>query len=58
MLLQGQFESPSTITVTRRKDADGKDEDHLFFDTKPTPGGEPPAPDKGKPSEPAQAQST
>ncbi|HYE61664.1 MAG TPA: ATP-dependent Clp protease ATP-binding subunit [Phycisphaerales bacterium] len=58
MLLQGSFEAPSTITVTRRKDADGKDEDHLFFDAKSTPGAEPAAPDKGKPSEPAQAQST
>jgi ATP-dependent Clp protease ATP-binding subunit ClpC len=64
MLLQGTFEAPATITVTRRKDADGKDEDHLYFQAGPPPAGEAaPAPaekksDKDKPSEPAQAQST
>ncbi len=63
MLLQGTFEAPATINVTRRKDADGKDEDHLYFQAGPAPAGEvaplsDKKPDKGKPSEPAQAQST
>jgi ATP-dependent Clp protease ATP-binding subunit ClpC len=63
MLLQGTFEAPATINVTRRKDAEGKDEEHLYFQAGPAPAGEV-APlsdkksDKGKPSEPAQAQST
>ncbi len=60
MLLQGSFESPATITVTRRKDADGKDEEHLYFQSGPAPEAAPTpdAADKGKPSESAQAQST
>ena len=37
MLLQGSFEAPCTITVTRRKDAEGKDEDHLYFNSAPAP---------------------
>ena len=37
MLLSGNFEAPCTITVTRRKDAEGKDEDHLFFASAPAP---------------------
>jgi ATP-dependent Clp protease ATP-binding subunit ClpC len=64
MLLQGAFEAPCTINVTRRKDADGKDEDHLYFSSAPPPPGElpptpPPAPSKkATPGEPAGAQST
>jgi len=52
MLLGGGFESPATIAVTRRKDADGKDEEHLYFATAstaqpvpaaaPAPGGDTP----------------
>jgi ATP-dependent Clp protease ATP-binding subunit ClpC len=37
MLLQGSFTAPATIKVTRRNDADGKPEDHLFFDQAPAP---------------------
>ncbi|HYF15678.1 MAG TPA: ATP-dependent Clp protease ATP-binding subunit [Phycisphaerales bacterium] len=37
MLLQGQFTAPSTIKVTRRNDAEGKPEDHLYFDSAPAP---------------------
>jgi ATP-dependent Clp protease ATP-binding subunit ClpC len=63
MLLQGSFEAPCTINVTRRKDKDGKDEDHLFFDSAPAPAGEapiaaPPPAKKSTPGEPAGAQST
>jgi ATP-dependent Clp protease ATP-binding subunit ClpC len=36
-LLSGGFEAPCTIQVTRKKDADGKDEDHLFFTAAPAP---------------------
>ena len=38
MVLGGQFVAGSTIVVTRRKDSDGKLEEHLFFDgvTAPT----------------------
>jgi ATP-dependent Clp protease ATP-binding subunit ClpC len=64
MLLQGSFESPCTITVTRRKGPDGKDEDHLYFASAPAPAGEkpatpePPKATKTTPGEPAGAQST
>jgi ATP-dependent Clp protease ATP-binding subunit ClpC len=37
MLLQGSFEAPCGITVTRRTNADGKLEEHLFFDSAPPP---------------------
>jgi ATP-dependent Clp protease ATP-binding subunit ClpC len=37
MLLSGQFKPPCNITVTRRDGADGKPEDHLFFDAVPAP---------------------
>ncbi len=37
MLLLGNFTSPCMIKVTRRNDAEGKGEDHLFFDTGPAP---------------------
>jgi ATP-dependent Clp protease ATP-binding subunit ClpC len=30
-LLSGEFTPPCKLTVTRRKDADGKDEEHLYF---------------------------
>ncbi len=39
MLLSGQFEAPCTVKVTRRKDAEGKDEDHLYFSSGPAPEG-------------------
>jgi ATP-dependent Clp protease ATP-binding subunit ClpC len=64
MLLQGTFEAPCTINVTRRKDAEGKDEDHLYFTSAPAPAGETPAAapaapaKKATPGEPAGAQST
>jgi ATP-dependent Clp protease ATP-binding subunit ClpC len=64
MLLQGTFEAPCTISVTRRKDSDGKDEDHLYFTSAPPPAGEvpaaptPPPAKKTTPGEPAGAQST
>jgi ATP-dependent Clp protease ATP-binding subunit ClpC len=35
MVLTGQFQSGSTILITRRNDSEGKLEEHLFFDTKP-----------------------
>jgi ATP-dependent Clp protease ATP-binding subunit ClpC len=45
MLLAGTFEPPCKITCTRRTDADGKLEEHLFFDSVPTPKPEvPPTP--------------
>ncbi len=39
MLLGGNFESPCTIKVSRRMGADGKPEDHLFFESGPAPEG-------------------
>ncbi|MCC6952396.1 MAG: ATP-dependent Clp protease ATP-binding subunit [Phycisphaerales bacterium] len=36
MLLSGTFAAPATIKAVRRKTADGKDEDHLYFDAVPT----------------------
>jgi len=38
-LLSGGFESPATILVTRKQDADGKDEDHLYFTSGAAPEG-------------------
>ena len=32
MLLSKDMQAGGTISVSRRTDADGKDEDHLFFD--------------------------
>jgi len=46
-LLSGSFDAPCTIRVTRRKDAEGKDEDHLYFQSGPAPEGEQ-RPDAGK----------
>jgi ATP-dependent Clp protease ATP-binding subunit ClpC len=37
MLLQGNFTAPATILVTRKNDADGKPQDHLFFESGPAP---------------------
>ncbi len=37
MLLQGNFTAPATIVVTRKNDAEGKPQDHLFFDSGPAP---------------------
>jgi ATP-dependent Clp protease ATP-binding subunit ClpC len=37
MLLAGTFVAPATIKVSRRNDADGKPEEHLFFDNAPAP---------------------
>jgi ATP-dependent Clp protease ATP-binding subunit ClpC len=56
MLLAGDFTPPCKITVTRRKDAEGKDQDFLYFDTQPVV--KPPATDGGKPVGAAGAQST
>jgi ATP-dependent Clp protease ATP-binding subunit ClpC len=39
MLLGGNFEAPCTIKVSRRVGADGKPEDHLFFESGPAPEG-------------------
>ncbi|GDX97949.1 ATP-dependent Clp protease ATP-binding protein [Phycisphaerae bacterium] len=36
-LLMGSFTAPATIKVTRRTDADGKLEEHLYFDSGPAP---------------------
>ncbi len=56
MLLSSQFEAPCTIKVTRRKDSDGKDEEHLYFTSVPGgPAG--PGNNKAKPQT-AGAQST
>ncbi|MGD9688651.1 MAG: ATP-dependent Clp protease ATP-binding subunit [Phycisphaerales bacterium] len=41
MLLTGNLKSGSTIAVTRRQGAEGKDEEHLFFDVKDAPPAEP-----------------
>ncbi|HLO40780.1 MAG TPA: ATP-dependent Clp protease ATP-binding subunit, partial [Phycisphaerales bacterium] len=35
MLLTGDIKAPAKIVVTRRNDAEGKGEDHLFFDSRP-----------------------
>ncbi len=59
MLLGNQFEAPCTIKVTRRKDPEGKDEDHLFFTS--APGGPVTAEKKAEGDKPKQepaAQST
>ena len=37
MLLQGDFKPPCNITVTRKDNAEGKPEDHLYFHTEPAP---------------------
>ncbi|MFN7021486.1 MAG: AAA family ATPase, partial [Phycisphaerales bacterium] len=37
MLLSGGFKPPCNIMVTRRDGADGKPEEHLFFDSTPAP---------------------
>jgi ATP-dependent Clp protease ATP-binding subunit ClpC len=37
MLLSGTFGAPATIKATRRKDADGKDQEHLYFEAAPPP---------------------
>jgi ATP-dependent Clp protease ATP-binding subunit ClpC len=47
MLLTGGFKPPCTVKVTRRDGADGKPEDHLFFDSVPAPTE--PSPQGGKP---------
>ena len=60
-LLAGGFEAPCSINVTRAKDAEGKELDHLFFASGPAPENfawkkpEPPQPKKSKAPE---AQST
>ncbi|MBL8757635.1 MAG: ATP-dependent Clp protease ATP-binding subunit [Phycisphaerae bacterium] len=46
MLLTGDLKSGSTISVSRRSDAEGKGEDHLFFDVKPAPAEPSPTPPK------------
>ncbi|MCC6676064.1 MAG: ATP-dependent Clp protease ATP-binding subunit [Phycisphaerales bacterium] len=52
MLLGGEFHEGQKLTVTRRKDAEGKDLDHLYFHT------EGKAPAEGTPPVSAEAQST
>ncbi|MCC6426063.1 MAG: ATP-dependent Clp protease ATP-binding subunit [Phycisphaerales bacterium] len=49
MLLTGDIKSPAKIIVTRRTGADGKLEEHLFFDSKPAeaPAATPAAPASG-----------
>ena len=37
MLLSGSFKPPCNITVTRRDNAEGKPEEHLYFDAVPAP---------------------
>ena len=37
MLLSGNFEAPCTISVTRKNDAEGKPEEHVFFEAAPAP---------------------
>jgi len=54
MLLTGGFETPAKIMVTRKNDADGKGEEHLFFDAKHVP----PAPKPEDKPQAAGAQST
>ncbi len=46
MLLSGQFKPPCNITVSRREGADGKGEEHLFFDAVPAPVEKAPEPAK------------
>jgi ATP-dependent Clp protease ATP-binding subunit ClpC len=55
MLLTGGFETPAKIMVTRKTDADGKADDHLFFDAKHVPPA--PKPEENK-TQAAGAQST
>ncbi len=57
MLLSGGFEPPCIIKVTRRNDADGKPEDHLFFDSVPAPKPEADKPGNGE-SGPKEAATT
>ncbi|MBX3409565.1 MAG: ATP-dependent Clp protease ATP-binding subunit [Phycisphaeraceae bacterium] len=47
MLLSGGFEAPCIIKVTRRNGPDGKPEEHLFFDSVPTPRPEAEKPGNG-----------
>jgi ATP-dependent Clp protease ATP-binding subunit ClpC len=59
MLLTGGFEPPCRITVTRRKDSDGKDQEHLFFDSKALEAPKEPGPTGSSTTAPAAgAQST
>jgi ATP-dependent Clp protease ATP-binding subunit ClpC len=44
MLLQGEFKTPATITVTRKTDAEGKPADNLYFNTESTAAATPPTP--------------
>jgi len=44
MLLAGTFQAPCKILCTRRNDADGKPQEHLFFDAVPVPAPETPKP--------------
>jgi ATP-dependent Clp protease ATP-binding subunit ClpC len=37
MLLSGNFEAPCAISVTRKNDAEGKPEEHVFFEAAPAP---------------------
>ncbi len=37
MLLSGNFEAPCAINVTRKNDAEGKPEDHVYFESAPAP---------------------
>jgi ATP-dependent Clp protease ATP-binding subunit ClpC len=46
MLLSKDTTAGTKITVTRRKDKEGKDEEHLFFDSVAPPPGETPPPSK------------
>jgi ATP-dependent Clp protease ATP-binding subunit ClpC len=56
MLLSNQFEAPCTIQVTRRKDAEGKDEEHLFFTS--APGGPVTSEKKSEGDKPKQEPAT
>jgi ATP-dependent Clp protease ATP-binding subunit ClpC len=62
MLLGGELKNGSKITVTRKPDAEGKDQDFLYFETTPPPAAPAPAAtpasssagDAPKPPEPAR----
>ncbi len=58
-LLSGGFDAPCTIVVGRRKDSDGKDEEHLYFTSEAAPEGlAAPEHDTPRGQEPAGAKTT
>jgi ATP-dependent Clp protease ATP-binding subunit ClpC len=50
MLLQGEFKTPATITVTRKTDAEGKPAENLYFNAESAQATPPASPDKPAPA--------